>query len=412
MNIEPIACKALPTTVAIQSWLILLLAVACGLIAANIYYVQPWIGPISTSLGLPSQAAGMIATMPQVGYGIGLLLVVPLGDIFENRHLSIAILCIATLASIVAATTEYALTFLAAGLFIGLGSVAVQILVLYAAHLAPPAGQGRVVGNVTSGLMLGIMLARPAASFITNASSWRVVFIISAVVMAMLTIVLRLTLPLRQPARGLGYGSLIGSMGPLIRQTPTLRRRAFYQTCLFGAFSLFWTTVPLLLADKFHFSQMGIALFALAGAASVLAAPIAGRVADGGWDRPATGVAIIAVAACFLPGVLGLPETNVGLAVLVLAAILLGLGVTGHAVLGQRAIFSLDASSRGRLNGLFMATYFAGGAAGSVLGTWSYAHGGWAWLTRIGLGLPLLALIGYFMEQQPVLEARASRKHS
>ncbi|MDR3411263.1 MAG: MFS transporter [Formivibrio sp.] len=377
MNIKPIACQVLPQTVGIQSWLILLLAAACGLIATNIYYAQPLIGLINTSLGLSSQAAGMIATMPQVGYGIGLLLVVPLGDIIENRRFSVAVLCIATLASIAAATAEHAATFLAAGLFIVLGSVAVQILILYAANLTPAAAQGRVVGNVTSGLMLGIMLARPAACFITNASSWRVVFIISAIVMAMLTIVLGFTLPLRRPVRGLDYGSLVASMVPLIRHTPTLRRRAFYQTCLFGAFSLFWTTVPLLLADKFHFSQMGIALFALAGAASVFVAPIAGRVADSGWDRPATGFAMVAVAACFLLDMPGLPETNGGLAILVLAAILLGLGVTGHAVLGQRAIFSLDASSRGRLNGIFMATYFAGGAADSVLGTWSYAHGGW-----------------------------------
>ncbi|MGP1615578.1 MAG: MFS transporter, partial [Pollutimonas bauzanensis] len=175
----------------------------------------------------------------------------------------------------------------------------------------------------------------------------------------------------------------------------------FYQTCLFAAFSLFWTTVPLLLADRFHLSQTGIALFALAGAASVFAAPIAGRIADRGQDRPATGLAMLAVAACFLLSGLDLPTSKAGIAILALAAILLGAGVTGHAVLGQRAIFSLDANLRGRLNGLFMATYFAGGAAGSVAGTWSYAHGGWALLSWTGLALPLLALAGYCTERQP-----------
>lgn len=383
----------------ISAWLTLLLATACGLIVANIYYAQPLAGPISASLGLSTAAAGLIVTMTQLGYGAGLLLIVPLGDLFENRRLVLAVLGIALFGLVGAAVSMHAAPFLAAALFIGLGSVAVQILVPYAAHLAPEAVRGRVVGNVMSGLMLGIMLARPAASFVAEALSWHAVFVISAFLMAGLAVVLWIALPPRRPAPGLRYGALLASMGQLAQHTPILQRRALYHACLFGSFSLFWTTVPLHLAATFHLSQNGIALFALAGVAGAIAAPIAGRVADRGWSKPATGLAMLAVATAFLLSGISLPESRVGLGMLVLAAILLDFGVTANLVFGQRAIFSLNAELRSRLNGLYMAVFFLGGAIGSALGSWTYAEGGWSSSMWTGLTLPILALIYYLAER-------------
>ncbi len=383
----------------IPPWLTLLLATSCGLIAANIYLAQPLIGPISASLGMMPGAGGLIPTMAQLGYGAGLLLVAPLGDLIENRRLVLSVLCIAILALAGAALSTHAAQFLAASLLIGLGSVAVQVLVPYAAHLAPDATRGRVVGNVMSGLMLGIMLARPVASLITEALSWHAVFALSAAMMTALAVVLRLALPRRQPASGLGYGELLASMGRLARRTPVLQRRALYQACLFAAFSLFWTAAPLLLADTFRLSQNGIALFALAGVAGAVAAPIAGRAADRGWTRPATGLAMAAVVGSLLFSRLGLDGSNLGLAMLVAAAVLLDFGVTASGVLGQRAIYGLGAGVRSRLNGLYMAAYFAGGAAGSALGGWSYAHGGWSLTMWAGLGPPVLALACFLTER-------------
>jgi predicted MFS family arabinose efflux permease len=264
--------------------LILLIATACGLIAANVYYAQPLAGPISAALGLSPQAAGLIVTMTQIGYGAGLLLIVPLGDVFENRRLVLVILGVAVLALIGAGVSTQAMAFLVAALLVGVGSVAVQVLVSLAAHLAPEAARGRVVGAVVSGLMLGIMLSRPAASFIAGALSWRAVFFVSAFLMAALAVVLRMALPRPRSAPNLGYGALLASMSRLARRAPVLQRRSLYHACLFGSFSLFWTAAPLLLADTFHLSQNGIALFALAGVAGAIAAPIAGRVADRGGD--------------------------------------------------------------------------------------------------------------------------------
>ena len=376
-----------------------LLAVACGLIVANLYYAQPLVGPISASLGLSPEAAGLIVTMAQMGYVAGLLLIVPLGDLFENRNLVLCVIGVAAVALFGAALSTQPLPFLFAALLIGLGSVAVQILIPYAAHLAPEAARGRVVGDVTTGLMIGIMLARPASSFIASISSWHVVYVFSGTVMVVLAIVLFCALPRRTPKAQIRYGALLASMGLLFMTTPILRRRALYQAFLFGAFSLFWTTIPLLLAGpEFHMSQRGIALFALAG----VAAPIAGRLADRGWSRAATGAAMLISALAFVLTLVGEAGSTTSLVLLVAAAILLDFGVQGNVVLGYRALFMLGAEYRSRLNGLYMATFFLAGAAGSGVGAWAFARGGWELASCVGLALPVAALIYFATERRVV----------
>jgi len=383
----------------ISPGLTFLLAMSCGLIAANIYYAQPLIGPISAALGLSLHAAGLIVTMTQIGYGAGLLLVVPLGDLMENRRLICVTIGIGALALLGAACSTHALPFLAAALFIGLGSIAVQIILPYAAHLAPEAARGRVIGNVATGLMLGIMLARPVASLLTAISSWHTVFLFSAAVMMMLAIVLSRALPRRPPVAQLHYGELLTSMLRLALTTRVLRRRALYQAFLFAAFSLFWTVTPLLLAGpEFGLSQRGIALFALAGVAGAIAAPIAGDVADRGWSRAATAFAMLASALAFLTTHIAHRGSSLALALLVIAGVLLDFGVQGNFVLGARAIFALGPESRSRLNGLYMATFFAAGAAGSALGGWAFAYGGWPLASWIGFALPVAALLALATE--------------
>ncbi|WP_061541189.1 MFS transporter [Collimonas fungivorans] len=382
-----------------SAWTMLLLAFACGLIAANLYYAQPLAGPIGAALGLSPGATGLIVTLTQIGYGIGLLFIVPLGDLLETRRLVLTLIGLATLALLAAALSTHPLPFFAATLCIGLASVAVQVLVPYAAHLVPEAERGRAVGSVVSGLMLGIMLARPVSSFIAQFASWHAVFFISAAAMALLALVLRLALPRREPVSTISYGKLLASMVDLMRNTPVLRRRAFYQACMFAAFSLFWTTTPLLLAGpEFRLSQGGIALFALAGVAGAIASPIAGRFADRGWSKAATAFAMLAVAGAFLITHIGAYGSPLALGLLVAAGILLDFGATTNLVLGQRAIFVLGAEYRSRLNGLYMATFFAGGALGSALGGLAFAHGGWAMASWLGFALPVIALL-YFCSE-------------
>ncbi|MBP2115620.1 MFS transporter [Paenibacillus silagei] len=391
---------SLVTQKAVPGWITFLLAVSCGLIVANLYYTQTLVGPIGHAIHLSAGATGLIVTLTQIGYVAGLLFIVPLSDIIENRRLTVMSLVLVVAALVLSVLAPNAPLFLAASLLIGLGSVAAQVLVPYASYLATEEDRGRVVGNVMSGLLLGIMFARPVASFMAGLWGWQSIFIVSAVVTALLTLLLARVLPARKPAPGLRYGQLLRSLGTLLMHTPVLRRRALYQASLFGAFSLFWTTVPLHLSSEYHLSQQGIALFALAGVGGAVAAPIAGRLADKGWTRLLTGLGISLAVLSFILAYLLRDTSNLTLGLLVLTAILLDMSVSGNLVLGQRAIYSLGNETRGRLNGLFMAIFFIGGAVGSSLGGWAYAYGGWSLTTLIGLALPVLALIYFLTEKK------------
>ncbi|HEV7815964.1 MAG TPA: MFS transporter [Janthinobacterium sp.] len=382
--------------------MVALLAASCGLIVANLYYAQTLVGPISVATGLSAQAAGLIVTLTQIGYCLGLLFIVPMGDLVENRRLVFSALLLTAAALVVAASTSNALLFLAASLCIGLGAVAAQVLVPFAAHLSLEERRGQVIGKVMSGLLLGIMLARPVASLVADHFGWHVIYVISAIATTSLAFLLRSRLPTRQPVTTITYPALLASMWHLFTTTPVLRRRALYHAGMFGAFSLFWTTVPLALASaRFHVSQTGIAIFALVGVAGAVASPIAGRLADRGHTRPATALAFALGLTGFALPMFTQVSRPVGLGLLTLASIVLDMGVAANLVLGQRTIFVLGAAVRSRLNGVFMALFFAGGAAGSALGGWVYATYGWQATLAAGMVFPLLALAYFATEFLP-----------
>ncbi|RWQ73556.1 MFS transporter [Bacillus cereus] len=384
----------------ISSGLIILLATSCGIIVANLYYAQPLIGVISNVIGLSNSSAGLIVTLTQIGYVVGLLFLVPLGDIVENKKLILILLFLSAFALISMVFVKSATLLLIVSFFIGLGSVAAQVLVPLVSYLSSENARGRVVGNVMSGLLLGIMLARPISSLVADMWGWSAIFALSATVIIVLTFVLTKVLPTRKPQAKTNYIALLNSMWQLLRTTPILRRRAIYHACVFGAFSLFWTTVPLLLSSPaFHFSQTAIALYALVGITGAVAAPIGGRLADLGWTRPATGIALTVVIISLILPLFIQSSSPFGIAVLVIAAILLDMGVSANLVLSQRLIFSLNPEIRSRLNGLFMAIFFLGGAVGSFIGGWAYALGGWNLTLWIGIAFPTIALL-YFASEK------------
>jgi predicted MFS family arabinose efflux permease len=379
--------------------MVLLLAVAAGMIVANLYYAQTLVGPISASTGLSPRAAGLVVTLTQVGYCLGLLFIVPLGDRLENRRMIVTGLAFTSAALALAALAHSAAAFLLAALCIGLGAVVAQVLVPFAAHLAPEASRGEVVGKVVSGLLLGIMLSRPLASLVADYAGWHAVFAGGAVALVGLAAVLHHKLPQRVPSAGPNYPQLIKSLWHLFATTPVLRRRSAYHAALFGAFSLFWTTAPMILqGPQFHLSQAGIALFALVGMAGAVASPVAGRLADSGHTRIATGIALVLGIAGFVLPLLAPVSRTVSLALMVAASIVLDMGVAANLVLGQRAIYALGAEVRSRLNGIYFALFFAGGAAGSSFGGWVYATHGIAGAMTAGLAFCALGL-AYWMTE-------------
>lgn len=383
----------------ISPGMVSLLATATGLIVASLYYAQTLVGPISASTGLSPEAAGLIVTLTQIGYCIGLLFIVPLGDLLENRRLVFTGLIFTSAMLVLAAVSSSAWMFLTAALGIGLGSVAAQIIVPFAAHMSKESTRGVTVGKVVSGLLLGIMLARPAASLIADATSWHVVFGGAAVMVLMVALVLRAKLPVRVPTATMSYPKLMGSLWHLFLKTPVLRRRAAYHAGLFGSFSLFWTVTPLMLSGpQFQLSQTGIAIFALVGMAGAIASPIAGKLADKGHTLMATAAALALGVIGFVLPMIAPASRNIALAILVIASIVLDMGVAANLVLGQRAIFSLSAEVRSRLNGVYFALFFAGGALGSALGGWIFATHGWFAALLAGAAFNGVALLYWVTE--------------
>lgn len=384
--------------------MVMLFAFCCGAIVANIYYAQPIIELIAPDIGLTPAMASLIVSLTQIGYALGLFFLVPLGDLLENRKLMIATTVVAIASLLGAAFTEQPNLFLLVSLLIGFSSVSVQILIPLAAHLAPAESRGRVVGSIMGGLLLGILLARPVSSVVADHFGWRAMFMAVAALMAFISVVLMLTIPKRQPDHSASYGQLLRSLGTLLRDQPLLRQRAFYQGCMFATFSLFWTAAPLELVRNHGLSQTQIAIFALVGAIGAIAAPIAGRLADAGHTHRASLLAMIFAVLSFLPAFVHPLYSVIGLAV---TGVVLDFCVQMNMVLGQRAIYALDANSRSRLNALYMTSIFIGGAFGSAIASSVYEHGGWLGVMLVGSAFPLLALLRFLSASRQAAVATA-----
>ena len=396
-------------TPATPTWTFALLAFACGAIVANLYYAQPLISLIAADTGLSVAAAGSMVTLTQIGYGLGVLFLVPLGDLLAPAKLIASLMALTVLALVNAALSTTAPQFLLSSFLVGVSCCVAQVLVPFGAQLAPPASRGKAVGQIMSGLLFGILLARPVSSLLASLLGWHAVFWVSAVVIGVLALVLYRLLPhsrtaapsaVAQGSAFSRYTALLGSLWPLLRDTPLLQRRAAYQAGMFGAFSLFWTTVPLLLmSPAYGYTQRGVALFALMGAGGALVAPWAGRLADKGWTRRLTGGALVSGVLAWLVGLLATPGGPVALAALLVAALVLDMAVAITLITGQRGIYALGDAIRSRLNALFMALFFVGGALGSALGAWAWAHGGWPQVSWVGLGFPAAALVVYLLAE-------------
>ncbi|WP_411379525.1 MFS transporter [Pseudomonas sp. MPB26] len=384
--------------------MVMLFAFCCGAIVANIYYAQPIIEMIAPDIGLTPAMASLIVSLTQIGYALGLFFLVPLGDLLENRKLMIATTVLAIASLLGAAVTEQPNLFLLVSLLIGFSSVSVQILIPLAAHLAPAESRGRVVGSIMGGLLLGILLARPVSSVVADHFGWRAMFMAAAALMAFISVVLLITIPKRQPDHSASYGQLLRSLGALLREQPVLRQRAFYQGCMFASFSLFWTAVPLELVRNHGLSQTQIALFALVGAIGAIAAPIAGRLADAGHTQRASLLAMVLAVLSFLPAFVHPLYSLIGLAV---TGVVLDFCVQMNMVLGQRAVYALDAKSRSRLNALYMTSIFIGGAFGSAIASSVYEHGGWLGVVLVGSAFPLVALVRFLSASRQAKAATA-----
>ena len=386
---NPAATAFAKTSASLSGLMVAFLAFCCGAVVANLYYAQPIVELIAPQIGLSSAKASLIVSLTQFGYALGLLFLVPLADLLENRRLVVGLTLAAGVSLLLAGLSQTPSMFLVFSLLIGLTSVAVQILVPLAAHLAPEASRGRVVGNIMSGLLLGILLSRPLSSLLVEAFGWRGVFFSAAALMALIASVTAVALPRREPTHRASYAALIGSVLALARRHAVLRERSLYQGLLFASFSLFWTIAPIELMRNHGFNQTQVALFALVGAVGAIAAPIAGRLADAGHGRKGTRVALLLAPISLL--IAALPGH--GYIGLVACAVLLDFAVQLSMVLGQREVYALDPHSRARLNAVYMTSIFVGGALGSLVASPLYEQFGWTVSALAVAVIPALALV-------------------
>lgn len=385
--------------------LTLLFAVAVGIVVLNLFASQALIASIGPSLGLGAAGSVLVTTLTLLGYAAGLFFLVPLGDVVENRPLIVGTLALDVLAlATVGAATGLPL-FLAACFVSGVTTSAIQMLVPVAAALTPEAQRGRVVGNVMSGLMLGILLSRPLASLAAEAAGWRWFYAGLAAAVAALALALWRRMPPHRPTARIGYVRLMASMAGLLKHEPVVRRRALSQALCMAAFSMFWTAVALRLVQApFTLGNTGLAMFALAGAGGAIVAPIAGRAGDRHRTRPALLAAhlgaIAALALAWAAGSQRFASPGLSLAALAAAALVLDMGVIADQTLGRRAINLLRPEARGRLNGLYTGLFFLGGAAGAGLSGMAWTWGGWPAVCAGGIACIAAALILSWREQR------------
>ncbi|MGV3533167.1 MAG: MFS transporter [Chthoniobacteraceae bacterium] len=358
-----------------------LLAITVAVAVGNLYYLHPLMGTIARSFQVPESTLGIAASLAQIGQTLGMLFLLPLGDIHDRRRLILlALLCSAgALLAVTFAPTILFLQF--AILLVGTATFSTHLTVSYAASLAAPHERGKVVGTVMSGLLIGILATRVFSGYVGALLGWRVVFAIGAGLLVLLAAVLYRLLPHDAPRAGIRYPALLRSMWTLWKELPDLREASLFGSLTFACFGTFWVTLTFHLEGApFHYGSGTIGLFGLIGIVGALGASAAGRLADRTNPRFTSGMGIVVLLLAFLVMLAG--PTSVAL--LISGIVILDLGIQATHISNQSRIYALDEAARSRINAVYVVTYFAGGAVGSALGTWVYGWAGWVGICTLG----------------------------
>jgi predicted MFS family arabinose efflux permease len=370
-----------------------LLAFTAGAVVANLYYAQPLLPAIGRTFGILDGRVGFVSTAAQVGYAVGLLFFVPLGDIIERRKLIVA-LTVAVAISLAAAAASPTVGFLIVASFaIGVTTVVPQVVIPFAAGLVDASSRGRIVGRVMGGLLIGILAARVVSGAIGAVASWRVVFALAAVLMAILAVALSRVLPAEEPRDAVPYGTLMRSLITVAKNQPIVRDAGAIGALCFLAFSAFWTTLAFRLElAPLHYGSAVAGGFGLVGIVGASAAPLVGRRADKTTPRHTVGIGLAIIIASFLL----FTVAGATIAGLVIGVIALDAGMQAVGVSNQTRIYRLPAAEHSRLNTVYMVTYFIGGSIGSALGVWAWEQAKWTGVCAVSLASVFAALLVYW----------------
>lgn len=370
--------------------LIFLLAFGAAVAVANLYYCQPLLVLMAKTFHEHVAQMGLIPTLTQAGYAVGLLLLTPLGDVLPKRGLIVS-LCLLCAAGLVAIAFSQSPTQLAVfSLLVGVMTIVPQIIVPLAADLAPEEKRGQIVGTVMGGLLLGVLAARTVSGSVGEVLGWRAMYDIAAVMMVALAMLMWWRLPKLHAHHTLAYGALLTSLWTLWREQPLLRQSSVIGGALFGAFSVLWTVLAFrLAASPYHFGSAVVGLFGLVGIAGALGAPFTGRIADRRGPYFMVGVGIAITLASYLTLLLG----DGILPLLILGILALDFGIQSSQISNQARIYALVPHARSRVNSVYMVVYFIGGACGSALGSVSYEGFGWLGSCVAGIAFIAVAII-------------------
>lgn len=383
-----------PERAGVPSRLIVALAAGAGFSVASIYYSQPMLGVIAAGLGSDAQATGMVPTLTQLGYALGILLLAPLGDRVDRRRLILFKSLLLAAALVGAAVSGGLPSLLLASLLVGLMATVAQDVVPTAAMLAPEHQRGAVVGKVMTGLLLGILLSRVASGLVAQALGWRAMFGFAAASVVAMALALARELPHLAPTTSLGYPALLRSLVHLWRGQPQLRRAMLAQGLLAVGFSAFWSTLAVMLHTRYQLGSAVAGAFGIAGAAGALAAPLAGRWADRLGSHAVARIAILIALVGFALLLLDrwLPRAAV-LPLLAISAVVFDFGFQAALVSHQTLVYGLAPEARSRLNALLFTGVFLGMSAGGALGAVALAHFGWSGVAGLAVATAAMSLV-------------------
>ncbi|WAB86111.1 MFS transporter [Pantoea agglomerans] len=373
----------------LSSRMIFFFSLTSALAVANVYSAQPLLESIAASLQVSTGTIGTVVTATQSGYALGLIFLVPLGDCVNRKKLVITQLLLSVVALITAAVAPDLMTLLCAMLLVGLMAVVTQLMVAWAAMLASPEQRGQVVGSVTSGIVIGILLARFVSGMIADLAGWRAVYLTAACLLLLISLILAKVLPATAgQTRRTSYPHLLLSVFRLFLTEPQLRRRGILALLIFAAFSMLWSSMVLpLTALSLSHTQTG--MFGLAGLAGALAASRAGAWADLGLGQRATGLALALLTFSWLP----IAALHNSLLLLIFGVILLDFAVQTVHVINQSLIVAARPEAASRLVGAYMCFYSLGSALGAIAATQLYTHWGWQAVCYAGAAVSASAFL-------------------
>jgi predicted MFS family arabinose efflux permease len=395
------------TTTTIDNRLVWIMAIACGLSVASSVYAQPLLPAMGRSFAVSVDHVGFVATLSQLGYAIGLILIAPLGDKYNQRSLMVIMLCVLAIALVAMAAAPTVTLLVIASAAVGLTSVLTDLMIPFAAGLAPLKERGRIVGIMVSGVLVGTLLANVVGGFVGQYLGWRAMYWIAATLMIALAVALRFILPNDDSEKSnVGYLRLLGSLWQIICSEPALQEISVIGILIYGALNVFWVTIAFFLeAPPYHYGSNIVGLFGLVGIVGALAASFVGKFADHKDARQTNAIALPITLLSFVVMWL-MSQWIIGL---IIGAILLDLGVQSNHVANETRIYTLDPATWNRANTIYIFMFCIGGSLGSVLGTIGWEIAKWNGVCCVGCLMLGLALGFYALNGKRIQQWKKSQ---